>query len=78
MEVLIVSIFSDRVKELRKKSGKKQVDIAAYVGVNPRIFRHYEAAQLEPNIERINKIADYFEVSVDYLFGRTDNPKPYS
>ena len=36
---------------------------------------HYEISDHEPNFVALIKIADYFDVSVDYLLGRTDNPK---
>jgi Predicted transcriptional regulators len=68
-----MSVFSDRLKELRLNTGKQQKDIAEYMGVLPRTIRFYESGEREPNIESINKLADFFGVSADYLLGRTNH-----
>ena len=70
-----MSVFSDKIRGLRKSSGKKQIEIAEYIGVAPRTLRHYEVGYVEPNLERLVKIADFFNVSTDYLLGRSDNPQ---
>jgi len=70
-----MSVFSVRLRELRKKNSKKQTEIADYIGVVSRTLRHYEAGQAIPDIERLIKIADFFDVSADYLLGRSDNPR---
>ncbi|MDR2933126.1 MAG: helix-turn-helix domain-containing protein [Oscillospiraceae bacterium] len=69
-----MSVLSERLKELRIESGKKQTDIAAYLGVLPRAIRFYESGDREPGNELLVKLADFFEVSTDYLLGRTDDP----
>lgn len=66
--------FPDRLKELRISSGTKQIDIAKYLDVLPRTIRFYESGEREPNHETTIKLADYFDVSTDYLLGRSDNP----
>ena len=65
-----MSKFSDRLKELRIQSNKKQTELAEYLGVLPRTIRFYESGDREPNIESINKLTDYFGVTSDYLLGR--------
>ena len=67
-----MSVFSDRLKELRLSTKAKQTDIAEYLGVLPRTIRSYESGSSEPNFEYLNKLADYFNVSVDYLLGRVN------
>ena len=69
-----MSSFSDRLKELRKTKGVTQKQIADAVGVAERNYRRYEANH-NPNVDTLNKLADYFNVSTDYLLGRTDNPE---
>jgi transcriptional regulator with XRE-family HTH domain len=64
--------FHERLKELRKQSPLMQKDIAAAVGVAVRTFQEYEAGQAEPNIERLIKLADIFDVPLDYLMGRSE------
>ena len=66
--------FAERLKELRIQSGAKQIDIAKSLNILPRAIRFYESGEREPNIEKMNKLADYFNVSLDYITGRSDNP----
>ena len=70
-----MSVFSDRLRDLRKETGKKQVALAEYLDVLPRTVRSYESGRLVPSFERLVKIADFFDVSADYLLGRSDNPQ---
>ena len=72
-----MSTFGDRLKELRQKSNIKQTAIAEMLGVLPRAVRFYESGEREPNIESIKKLADFFNVSTDYLLGHSDNPHQY-
>ncbi|NIK11157.1 transcriptional regulator with XRE-family HTH domain [Alkalibacillus almallahensis] len=67
-------IFGDRLKLLRKKQGRNQEDVASGVGISRARYSHYENNHVEPDIELIRKLADYFNVKVDYLLGRTNNP----
>ena len=70
-----MSLFSDRLKELRKKNkAVTQKNMADYIGIVERTYRRYEAGELEPNHETTIKLAEYFNVSVDYILGLTDNP----
>ena len=56
-----------KLKELRKNKGVSQEEVANALGVSFRAYQNYEYGQREPNIEMLNKIADYFGTSVDYL-----------
>jgi len=69
----IVTSFSDRVKVLRKAKGMTQRQMADALGVTERSYQRYEAEN-NPNHETLIKLADYFNVSLDYLTGRSDNP----
>ena len=70
-----MATFGGRIKELRIRLNKKQTEIAEYLDLNPRTLRLYESNQHEPSIESIIKLADFFDVSTDYLLGRSNNPK---
>jgi transcriptional regulator with XRE-family HTH domain len=71
-------MFKQRLKELRKKYGVTQEQLAAIIGVERSTIGKYEGSKgVIPSTEVLNDIADYFEVSVDYLLGRTDDPYPY-
>ena len=69
-----MSSFPDRLKELRKVKGITQKAVADNVGLSETSYQHYERATREPIMSNISKLADFFEVSTDYLLGRSDNP----
>ena len=64
-----------RLKELRKKKGISQLRLATDLNTTQNTISRYETGEREPGINELIKIADYFNVSVDYLIGRTENPK---
>ena len=64
-----------RLKELRKKKGLSQLRLATELNTTQNTISRYETGEREPGIDELIKIADYFNVSVDYLIGRTENPK---
>ena len=70
-----MSVFADRLKECRKNINKTQRDVALYLGLTESNYQKYELSKNEPKMETLSKLADYFDVSVDYLIGRDDIPK---
>ena len=64
-----------RLKELRKKKGISQLRLATDLNTTQNTISRYETGEREPGIDELIKMADYFNVSVDYLIGRTENPK---
>lgn len=64
-----------RLKELRKRKGISQLRLATELNTTQNTISRYETGEREPGIAELIKIADYFHVSVDYLIGRTENPK---
>lgn len=65
----------NRLRELRTKIGKRQVDIAQELNLSPQVYSNYENGLREPAYDTLCKLAEYFNVSVDYLLGRTDELK---
>ena len=63
-----------KIRELRKAKGISQIKMAMDLNTNQNTISRYETGEREPSINDLIKIADYFNVSVDYLLGRTDNP----
>ncbi len=63
-----------RLKELRQQAGVTQLKLALDLNTNQNTISRYETGSHEANYEMLIKIADYFEVSIDYLLERTDNP----
>jgi len=64
-----------RLKELRKKKNISQVKLAMDLNMNQNSISRYENGEREADYETLIAFADYFDVSVDYLLGRTDNPE---
>ena len=67
-----MSKFSSRLKEVRTASGKKQREAADCLGIQLRSYQAYEGGDREPNIDGLIALADFFDVSLDYLMGRKD------
>lgn len=64
----------ERIKELAKKKNKNLQQVAEDLKYGKNYFYSLNAGK-QPTAEKLQEIADYFDVSVDYLLGRTDNPK---
>ena len=67
-----------RLKEIRTNKGLTQTEVANNLKISQQAYANYETGKRQPDQEMLAKIADYFDVSVDYLLGRTDTPKPSS
>lgn len=63
-----------RLKQLRKAKGISQLNLAMHLNTNQNTISRYETGEREPAINELIKISDFFNVSVDYLLERTDNP----
>lgn len=66
--------LSERVLSLRKVEGITQSDLASAVGLNRTAVTLIEKGERAASIEVLCALADYFDVSLDYLVGRSDNP----
>ncbi|MDE6580281.1 MAG: helix-turn-helix domain-containing protein [Ruminiclostridium sp.] len=69
----MITIF--RLKELRTARNISQVRLAIELDINQNSVSRYENEEREADYKTLLAIADYFQVSLDFLFGRTDNPK---
>ena len=67
--------FSIRIKELRKQHNLTQEQLGQVIGVSKYSILLYEKGKNYPDVRGLIGLADYFEVSTDYLLGRTDNPE---
>ncbi len=63
-----------RLKQLRKERGITQLKLAMDLNMNQNSISRYETGDHEADYETLIKIADYFNVSIDYLLERTNNP----
>ena len=66
---------AERLRSLRESVKLSQVKTAEIVGVKQSSLNRYELNQASPTFETLTRYADYFDVSMDYIFGRTDNPQ---
>lgn len=64
--------FSERLKELRKSEKINQTTLANAVNLNIKQIQRYEGGSNEPTLSVLIALADYFDVSLDYLVGRSD------
>ena len=71
----LVMSFSDRIIQLKKERKLLQKGIASSVGLSLRAYQYYEKGQKEPTLSVLLRLADYFDVSLDYLVGLADTPE---
>lgn len=62
--------FHEKLKMLRKKKGLTQQKLAEILGIKQNSYSDWETGKNEPSLENLVKLADLFEVSLDWLFGR--------
>jgi len=68
MEILV----KDRLRTLRREECETQVQVAADVGILEQQYQKYERGASVPSLETAWKLADHFDVSIDYLVGRSE------
>ena len=65
-------MFKERLKELRTEKNLTQDKLAKLVGMSKMTISHWESGYCEPSIAQLIMLSNLFEVSVDYLVGKTD------
>ncbi len=66
-----------RLKEIREDKDLKQEEVATALGISQVVYSRYERGIRLMPIDKLDKLADFYDVSVDYLICRTDERKPY-
>ncbi len=64
-----------RIKELRLKHGLTQKDVADYLNIDQSTYSKFELIKSNITIEKLNDLANYYDVSLDYLLKISDDPK---
>jgi len=64
--------IAERLKKLRKERNLRQVDLANFLGIGTRTYQYYEGDDHRPDYEMLIALADFFDVTTDYLLGRSD------
>ena len=65
----------NRIRDLREDRDLRQADLARATGIDQRTISNYETGKSDPNSDALIRLADFFNVSIDYLLERTNNPK---
>lgn len=64
--------FCDRLRHLRLEKGVTQKQVCDWLGLSKNAYGNYEQGIREPSLDALCRLCDFFEVSADYLLGRTD------
>ncbi len=67
--------FGTRLKELRNQNNLTQLELSKILDVSKSNISKYESGDVEPNIELIHKMSNYFDVTTDYLLGKSSHPQ---
>lgn len=67
--------LTSSLKRFRKAFNLTQKQVAESVGMNETAYQRYEQGRREPAFKQLRSIADTYDISIDYLVGRTDNPQ---
>lgn len=62
----------NKIRDLREDKNMRQADLAVATGIDQRTISNYETEKTYPDSQALIILADFFEVSIDYLVGRTD------
>lgn len=70
-------MYQNRLRDLREDRDLKQKDVAEYLQLHQTTYSDYELGELNIPVAVLHKLADFYNVSVDYLLGRTNHKTPY-
>lgn len=68
-------VFQIRIKATREDLGLSQTKVSAETGIHQSYLSKYENGTLEPSLEQLGTLANYYEVSIDWLLGNPHNGK---
>jgi len=68
-----MDILAKRLIELRSAKNVSRKEVAVRTGISERTYQRYENNERDPDAPFLKRLADYYDVSADYLIGRTDN-----
>lgn len=70
--------FGSRLRQLRTARSLSQMDFSKQIGISKSSINMYERGEREPGLETLERIADYFNVDMDYLLGKSDIVNRYA
>lgn len=65
--------MNKRIRQLRKEQKPTQKELAKDTGIDQALLSKYETGERMPNTDKLIILADYYDVSIDYILSRTDN-----
>lgn len=65
----------NKIKDLREDKDLTQLQLSKILNIARTTLNSYELEKAEPSFEILYKLSDFFDVTIDYLLGRTNNPK---
>ena len=68
--------LGNNIRKFRKNKGFTQEELADLLNITPQAYQRYEYGASEPNADGFALLADFYDVSIDYLFGREENTNP--
>lgn len=72
---MYIESLNQKLKKARESTGFTQREVAQETGITQSVLARYETGKLEPNIETLGILADFYGVSVDWLLGTAGNQK---
>lgn len=63
----------NRIRSLREDRDLRQIDVSNATGIDQKTLSNYETGKTRPDSDALILLADFFDVSIDYLVGRSDN-----
>ena len=69
-------MYYPRLKDLREDNDFVQKEVAAYLGIDQRVYSTYETGKREIPVRYVTALADLYKTTTDNILGRTDSPKP--
>ena len=74
---MVIDMIFKNLRSLREDKDIRQKDIAMYLNVSQNTYSQYETGVIALTADVLIKLSDYYDVSIDYLLDRTNNPKRY-
>ena len=71
---MVLDVLAERLKQCRLEKHCTQNEVAIFCDIAEKTYQNYELKRREPKLEILIRIADFYQVSLDYLVGRTDRP----
>ena len=66
-----MSVTPNKIRDLREDLDLRQIDVSQATGIDQKTLSNYETGKTNPDSYALMKLADYFDVTIDYLIGRT-------